>query len=209
MSKKNNTLEKESSDKKNKDTSKKSGKYWVKWANEHAKNSNKIDDLNSGFKKNVSQFIKALENSGATVKIKATKRSSKRAYLFHWCWKISLGKCKPSDASKLEGVNIKWDHGDINASKKGALEMVKGFGLAVPPKSKVAPSLTSNHIAGNAIDMEIFWEGEISILKNDKTKVKIKYNESTNNNTDLHEVAESYGVFKHKNDEPHWSHNGR
>ncbi|MBW2742700.1 MAG: hypothetical protein JRE64_28715, partial [Deltaproteobacteria bacterium] len=111
----------------------KSGTYWITWANAHAKNSNKVDDLEASFKSNVKAFIKALTDAGATVDISTTKRSDKRAYLFHWSWKISQSKCKPSDAKKMIGVDIEWDHGDDKKSKAGALEMVKGFGLAVPP----------------------------------------------------------------------------
>ena len=34
-----------------------SGKYWVDWANVHAKNSKSIDDLAHPFKANVKAFI--------------------------------------------------------------------------------------------------------------------------------------------------------
>ncbi|WP_198555623.1 hypothetical protein [Colwellia sp. 75C3] len=51
----------------------------------------------------------------------------------------------------MVGIDIQWDHGDLAESKAGALEMVKGFGLAVPPRSTNPPSLTSNHISGEAI----------------------------------------------------------
>ncbi|MGK0442708.1 MAG: hypothetical protein ACJA0N_002527 [Pseudohongiellaceae bacterium] len=78
-----------------------SGKYWVTWANSHAKNSTKIDNLEAPFKANVKAFVKSLTDAGATVNISTTKRSDKRAYLFHWSWKISQGKCKPSDAKKM------------------------------------------------------------------------------------------------------------
>ena len=62
----------------------KSGKYWVTWANAHAKNSDSVDDLVDPFQKNVKAFIAALEAAGATVDVKATRRDAKRAYLFHW-----------------------------------------------------------------------------------------------------------------------------
>lgn len=187
----------------------KSGKYWVTWANTHAKNSEKIDDLEATFKKNVKGFIKALEDAGATVTVSATKRSDKRAYLFHWSWKISLDKAKPSAATKKAGVNIEWDHGDAAKSKAGAKEMVSGFGLAVPPKSTNAPSLTSNHISGKAIDMTITWKGTIKVKKKDGKTVDVKYMANVNSNTTLHTVGASYGVKKLKTDAPHWSYNGR
>ena len=108
----------------------------------------------------------------------------------------------------MAGVDIQWDHGELKASKAGAKEMVSGFGLAVPPKSNVAPSLTSNHIAGNAIDMDIVWSGTISIAKKDGKLVKVAYMTNPNVNGRLHTVGASYRVIKHTSDAPHWSYNG-
>jgi len=87
--------------------------------------------------------------------------------------------------------------------------MVTKFGLAVPPKSNVAPSLTSNHIAGNAIDMTIEWTGTIEIAAKDGTKSKVAFMKNVNSNTALHKIGKSYGVKKLTSDAPHWSHNGR
>ena len=187
----------------------KSGKYWVTWANVHAKNSSSVEDLAEPFKTNVKAFIKALEAAGAKVAVTATRRDAKRAYLFHWSWMISLGKCKPSEATAKPGVDIQWDHGDLDQSKAGAKEMVDGFGLAVPPKSNVAPALASNHISGQAIDMDITWTGELKVKKMDGTVVSVAYMANPNLNTKLHSVGESYGVKKHTSDAPHWSYNGK
>ena len=187
----------------------KSGKYWVTWANTHAKNSQKLDDLEITFRANVKAFIKALTDAGATVDVSTTKRSDKRAYLFHWSWKISQGKCKPTDANKMIGVDIEWDHGDIAKSKAGALEMVSGFGLAVPPRSINPPSLSSNHILAKAVDMTIKWTGTIKVKKKDNSEVSVVYSPNANTNTLLHSVGDSYGVKKLKTDAPHWSFNGR
>ena len=109
----------------------------------------------------------------------------------------------------MVGVDIDWDHGDETKSKNGAKEMVTGFGLAVPPKSTNPPSLTSNHIAGKAVDMTIKWTGKIKITKKDGTQVEVTYMSNVNGNTALHEAGESYGVKKLKTDAPHWSYNGR
>jgi len=128
---------------------------------------------------------------------------------FFWSWKISQGKCKPVDAKKMIGVDIQWDHGDLAKSKAGALEMVTGFGLAVPPRSINPPSLTSNHIAGKAIDMTIKWTGTIKVKKKDNTEVSLPYSSNVNTNTLLHTVGESYAVKKLTTDAPHWSFNGR
>ncbi|WP_188151892.1 hypothetical protein [Teredinibacter waterburyi] len=186
-----------------------SGKYWVTWANTHAKNSNKIDDLDPVFKASIKAFIKALNDAGATVDVSTTKRSDKRAYLFHWSWKISQSKCNPSDANKMVGVDIKWDYGDLAKSKAGALEMVIGFGLAVPPRSINPPSLSSNHIAGKAIDMTIRWAGVIKIKKKDGSEIPVAYTQNVNANSALHSIGKYYGVKKLKTDAPHWSYNGR
>lgn len=81
------------------------------------------------------------------------------------------------------------------------------IGLAIPPRSNVAPSLTSNHISGKAID--ITWSGKIVVKKKDGTPVELTCMNNANLNKKLHEVGESYSVKKHKSDAPHWSHNGR
>ena len=196
-----------------------SGSKWVTWANSNATNSNKMSDLSASFKPKAEAFIKALKDAGASVTVRSTLRSRKRAYLFHWSWRVSLGKdAKGNVAASQEteadkdveaGVDIKWDHGDETKSKAGAQQMVDGFALAVPPKSKIAPSKTSKHITGTAIDMDITWSGKLKVKKKDGTEVEIDFMEDVNKNTKLHEVGESYGVKKLATDAPHWSDTGR
>jgi hypothetical protein len=186
----------------------KSGIYWVTWADAHAKNSEDVEDLVDPFKTNAKAFIQALKDAGATVSVSTTKRDAKRAYLFHWSWKISLDKCKPSDATALVGVDIEWDHGDAEKSKAGAKEMVDGFGLAVPPTSNETPALTSNHIAGKAIDIDITWTGNLKVKMKDGTVVPVPYMANANANTKLHDVGKSYDLKKLKTDAPHWSYDG-
>ena len=188
---------------------KKSGKQWVQWANENALNSNSLSTLSAAFKPKVENFIQALVNGGALIKIETTQRSPVRAYLFHWSWLVSLEKAKPSDPPAKVGVDIIWDHGDDAASILGAKEMVSGFGLAVPPKSQFAPSLTSNHILGNAIDMQITWNGKIKVKAANGSEVEINFTGSQNTNEGLIKLGATYGVLKLRNDEPHWSFNGR
>jgi len=186
----------------------KSGAYWVTWANAHAKNSNNVEDLAEPFRSNAKAFIKALKDAGATVTISTTKRNAKRAYLFHWSWKISQGKCKASEAAKMTGVDIQWDHGNEADSKKGAQQMVTGFGLAVPPKSSNPPALTSNHISGKAIDLTIKWTGILKVKNKNGVESSIPFNANVNQNSTLHEAGASYGVKKLKSDAPHWSYDG-
>ncbi|EDP70848.1 hypothetical protein FBALC1_08813 [Flavobacteriales bacterium ALC-1] len=186
-----------------------SGIYWVSWANINAKNSKSLDDLASPFKENVTEFINALKDAGASVRINATRRSQKRAYLFHWSWLIALGKIKPSQAALETGVDINWNLGDDSSSVQAAKEIVNGFGLAVPPHSNVAPSLHSNHIIGKAIDMDITWTGTVNVAKKDGTKLNVHYTNNARNNPELLLIGESYGVYKLKTDKPHWSYDGR
>lgn len=186
-----------------------SGAHWVVWANIHARNSRRIEDLDASFRRDVEAFIAALEAAGARVEVSATRRSPKRAYLFHWSWKIANRKCRPADADPMAGVGIRWDHGDDAASRTGALEMTRGFGLAMPPRSVYAPALTSNHIAGRAIDMTVRWNGTLELSRKDGPTVRIAWTPDVNANLALHDVGASYGVRKLRSDAPHWSFNGR
>jgi hypothetical protein len=187
----------------------KSGKYWVKWADTHALNSNSLDELDPAFRRDVKAFKKALEDAGATVVVASTKRNIRRAYLFHWSWKIANKKCKAEEAKLRADVPIDWIHDTEEKSIEAAKEMTSGFRLAMPPKSNVAPSLSSNHIHGKAIDMKITWKNKINIKKRNGKTVEVTYIPNVNSNTQLHEVGKSYGVKKHLSDAPHWSHNGR
>jgi len=186
----------------------KSGQFWVTWANQNAVASDKVDDLAEPFRSKVKEFIAALEKAGAKVEVTETRRSAKRAYLFHWCWKIGLGKCKPSESAAMTGVDIQWDHGTDAASKKGALEMINGFGLAGPPKSVVPPATTSNHIEGNAVDVDISWTGTIKVKDKTGKDVSITFMSDPNANKSLHAVGATYGVQKLTSDAPHWSVDG-
>lgn len=109
----------------------------------------------------------------------------------------------------MTGVDIEWDHGDDNKSRAGALEMVNGFGLAIPPNSTNPPSLTSNHITGDAIDMTITWAGTIKVKQKSGTETPITFTSNMMTNAALHKVGASYGVKKLTTDAPHWSLNGR
>lgn len=186
----------------------KSGSFWIGWANANAVNSSSLDALVEPFRSNAKAFIATLQAAGAVVDVTATKRHQHRAYLFHWSWLIGLGKVPPSQPDKVAAVDIQWDHGDLTASRAGAMEMVQGFGLAVPPNSTNAPSLTSLHIFGRAVDMDIQWSGNLNVKKKDGTSVSVPFMPNPNLNTQLHAVGASYGVKKLTTDKPHWSDNG-
>jgi len=88
------------------------------------------------------------------------------------------------------------------------MEMVDGFGLAVPPASTNPPALTSNHIAGKAVDMNITWIGTIKVKDKTGAEIQMTYNTDPNANTALHNVGATYGVKKLTTDAPHWSVDG-
>jgi hypothetical protein len=186
-----------------------SGAYWVSWVNTYTPTSKEIKALNGSFQTGVIEFKRALETGGATVTVSHTYRSDQAAYLWHWAWKIAKRKCAPKDATPyaLPGrpvPEIQWDHGNLNASVRGAEDMVKGFGLSTT--SKHAPSLNTRHRKRLAIDMTIRWTGTIRVKKKDGTFVPLNFG-PVNANTKLHEVGASYGVKKLLDDDPHWSDN--
>jgi len=187
-----------------------SGASWVKWRDDNIGKSDSLDDLTSPFKENAKDFVAALRAAGATVSINDTLRDKREAYLWHWAWRIDQDGYDPKKVPAMTGVPIEWDHGSNAKSKAGAREMVKGFGLVEQPKTAYAPSLTSVHLTGNAVDMDISWTGDLKIKKKDGTLVTIKSNPKTGaGNIELHKVGASYGVKKLVRDAPHWSSTGQ
>ena len=186
-----------------------SGKYWVDWQRRYHPNSDRIDDLESGFQRAVKDFKRALEQNQTkvkvTIKVKHTRRSQQAAYLFHWTYKVAKGLAAPKDAGREIGVHIQWDHGNRGASVAAAQEMFSGFGLSLG--NKKIPPLKSLHIPGKAIDWVISWSGTIWVQKKNGALVKIQSG-PVNTNTALHEVGASYGVYKLKDDPEHWSFDG-
>ncbi len=179
----------------------KSGRYWVEWVRRLRLTSAEVKDLKEPFRTRAEQFIRALRKAGADVVEEHTWRSDEAAYLWHWAYRIAKGTARPTDPPPHRRVDIQWDHGVDAQSRKGAQEMVTGFKLTAQP------SLDTRHKLGFAIDMNITWTGTIPIAKKDGTLVLVKFG-PVNSNTDLHKVAESYGVKKLKSDRVHWSDNG-
>lgn len=186
-----------------KDTKDLSGTAWWKANQGRYENSKKVSDLSGSFQSGVKAFIDALEAAGASVDVSSTLRNKDRAWLMHWSWQVARGKVKPDRVPTNSAVRIVWDHGDESASQRAAKEMVALFHL------KFEPSLTSRHIEGKAIDMDISWRGTIEVVTKSGKKVSIGSPNNGADNEDLHEVGASYGVIKLKSDPPHWSTDGR
>jgi hypothetical protein len=185
-------------------TSSLSGKDW--WRANQAKypNSQEIDDLEPGFRVRVEDFIVSLKHAGATVVVNSTRRNAIRAHLMHYSWKVAYGEIDPRDVPVRSGLNIEWDHGDLEASRKAAREMVNLFGMAHNA------SLTSNHIRGKAIDMNISWKDTLVLTRPAPLLARIASRPRTGQNRELHEIGASvFEVRKLVSDPPHWSYNGR
>lgn len=196
-----------------------SGAHWVKWADTHAPNSQDLADLDEDFRKNVEAFVAAMkkgaEEAGSVlgIKVAATFRHPRRAYLFHWSYKIGQGMAKAKAATPMEGVPIKWDHGKESVSQAKALAMAKGFGLALKGDSDNIPALKSNHTRGLAVDMSISWDKKFTAkagsLGGAAKTFDIPGPGAGSSSTALHKLGASYGVKKLVTDKPHWSANGK
>lgn len=169
-----------------------SGPQWVT----RFPGSNRTNDLNSSFRRSAEDFIVALKAAAANVRISATYRPRERAYLMHYCVKISKGLISPDRVPKMSGVEIEWDHGDERASKNAAAEMARGYTIVHPP------ALISRHTERAAIDMTI--TGIIGKTMLDASAQAVEVTD----NTVLYRVGASYGCHKLIPDPPHWSDNG-
>jgi hypothetical protein len=101
-----------------------SGKDWWHANQASYPNSREVDDLEPGFRSRVQDFIASLRHAGAAVVVNSTRRNAIRAHLMHYSWRIAYGDVEPKDVPKRGGLNIEWDHGDLEKSREAAKEMV-------------------------------------------------------------------------------------
>lgn len=174
-------------------------------------------DLEMPFRDNVEQFIAALQAAGATVNISATRRPAERAWLMHYSWRIANRGFDPADVPRREGIDICWLHRnrdgvvDRQASIAAARQMAGPNGYAISRRLRFPPDPNSNHIRGEAIDMDITWTGTLNIATPDGTIVPITTTPRTGaDNVQLWDFAEAhYDVLKlRQGDPPHWSDDG-
>lgn len=196
-----------------------SGGWWVS----QFPTSQQINDLEPTFRSHVLSFVQALTKAQAHVKVTATRRPRKRAYLMHYSWCIvhAWQGCNPSNVPAYEpsppgegGIDIQWLHTnsaglpDIPASKAAAQQMVSLYQMN---HLHTPPALNSLHIQGKAIDMAIGWQGTLKILDAHQKSVDIASEPRDGTNPDLIKVGATYQVFHFINvqkDPPHWSVNG-
>ncbi len=207
--------------------------------------SKDLATLKPDFKSNVEEFQGSLKDAGANYTVNETRRFPSRTYLLYWCVRVAKTNTNTSAVSeyitlakeqlKNEGTNspgevtiraraadlqrlaeypdvpIKWSHPTEAQTKAGAEAM-----RAVGNYSVVAPPGKSNHIDGNALDMNVSWSGNISIKKKGagvKTLINTdprRFSKSEGlKNEQMIEVGRTYGVINYGGgDEIHWSKTG-
>jgi hypothetical protein len=77
---------------------------------------------------------------------------------------------------------------------------------------KVVPPLESQHVQGNAVDMHIFWKGELKIKDAKGNEFVITAGPRNGTNKQLIRIARTYGVIHFPDvnkDEFHWSMDGK
>ena len=179
-----------------------SGAAW--WHANEARYGNSADlaALEPGFAAKARAFVAALRLAGATVQVSATRRHKVRAYLMHFSWRIANGSVKAADAPAEPGCTIVWDHRNDADSRRAAQQMVNLFQIVFQP------SLTSQHIAGLAVDMTIGWAGTLTLPDAAGKPVALSTAPRDGSHPALHKVGASYGVIKLLSDPPHWSVDG-
>jgi hypothetical protein len=182
-----------------------SGAQWVA----RFPGSSDVSDLSLSFSSAASNFISALQTATATVTVNATYRPAERAYLMHYAFMVANNQIAPSAVPDFAGVDICWKHYDTSgnlddaAARAAAAAMVSGYGIVY------APALVSRHTQREAVDMNISWTGDLTIVDGNGTSVTITSTPRTGaDNIDLRAVGSSYGVNKLASDAPHWSSDG-
>ncbi len=177
----------------------------AKWWNAHQAeypNSARLADLSGTFALDAADFIAELRRAGVSVVVSATLRNKTRAELMFYSFQIAHGKIAPEKVPLISGCDIIWDHGDPDASRIGAQEMVDLFQIVF------RPSLTSLHIKGQAIDMTITWASKIKVADKAGKLHEIAGPGNGATSQALHAIGASYRVIKLLSDRPHWSSTG-
>ncbi len=168
-----------------------------------------LKDLEKDFKVLFTKFVTALEASGATKSVTSVLRPKERAYLMHWSWRIAKQAFDAATVPAMAGVDIEWNHGTAQPSRTGSQEMVDGYGTN---DLEVAPSLTSRHTTGQAVDMAVSWAGTLKIKDASGKEHSITSTPRDHTNVDLIAVAKTFGVVHFQpvdKDRLHWSNDGK
>ncbi|HBK96840.1 MAG TPA: hypothetical protein DD001_05640 [Microcoleaceae bacterium UBA10368] len=202
-----------------------SGSDWVK----EFPNDNNLNHLSNenNFRDGAINFVDALRNAGADVRISVVIRPEERAWLMYYAWQIAHNSIKPENVPKYDGIPIDWTHNSNEAEAiKAAKDMVAKYGIITQPAD---PKKGSNHIPTKkrAIDMSIYMPstGQLTINGGDGQQYTITAPAGTRLDLDqtLFKLGESYGVYHYGyqrdargnsiyvnpgGDHVHWSSNG-
>jgi hypothetical protein len=134
-----------------------------------------------------------------TVSITAVYRPPERAYLMHWAWQIANAGVSPAAVPPMHGVDIIWNW---SGGRSAAQQMVDAYGIVF------GPVLASRHTQRLAIDMDISWNGQPTMVKADGSRGTIMTQPQSGQNQALWQIGAAYGVIKLASDPPHWSADG-
>jgi hypothetical protein len=168
-----------------------------------------VDDLDPLFKLKVRAFLKALQDAGATVTIGTTRRSDKRAYLFHWSWRIAVGNAKASAATAKAGRRHplgSWQRGGQQARRPGDGRRLRPRRPAEEHQSAVARQ-PPHPRQGDRHD-DPCGSGTLKVKKHGGGIVDVSVHGERQPELEAARVGASYGVLKLKTDAPHWSLDG-
>lgn len=171
--------------------------------------SRSIADLRPAFQLPLSDFKWALEQAGAVVEVTNTFRPIESCYLMHYAWLIYREEIDPAKVPAMKGVLIEWNHPTKKLSWSAARDMCKDYSILT---LKTKPALDSHHSHGEAVDMIISWNGDLTIKDKNGADIEIVSTPRNGMNLDLKKVGASYGVIKYFDgykDVPHWSTDGR
>ncbi len=172
--------------------------------------STSTDTLTPDFKVAVDLFIAAIKSAGGQVKIGNTYRPEQRAYMMHWAHKIFRNGLNPTKVPAMPGVAIEWVHPTRAESVAAAGKMVEEFEIG-DLAANTSPALSSLHTLRQAVDMRIWWTGNLVVENMDGTITTIDTEPRTGMKVKLKVVGRTYGVIKFvggNKDKPHWSTTG-
>ncbi|WP_157724992.1 peptidoglycan-binding domain-containing protein [Vogesella sp. LIG4] len=167
--------------------------------------SKNLEDLEPEFQKSLRNFIEALKEAGAVVRVAATYRPPERAWLMHWSHLLSRGEVNASKIPAKLGVGIQWGHGEESKSIAAAKEMAEIFEIS---HLGTSPAIISRHTQRKAVDMNVSWSGSLVVCDATGNSITIDTEPKTGMSEKLHAVGKSYGVIKFwkgAKDKPHWS----
>ena len=168
-----------------------------------------IEKLTGNFKTKAKEVVEGLRKAGIGVEITATLRSKARAAFMHYARNTFCGE---KDIAKISEELLKRQYGvTVTGTREQAEKAVKEFKITNNGKATV--SLTSNHLEGRAIDMELTGlKKGASVTIGNKT---MTIQEGNSQEVMLNETLKEnkYEGFQWSrlsiNDRVHWSPNGK